>query len=176
MGAYADITSLSRFALRFYLRTLYWFRRARPRASKHSLALATWQLLNVFMCACADITYEFSWLDRQKYHFSKKYHFSNRGFVVAFPRALNLLWLSCTQCICGGAGFAVGRRGVELPPPPQNRFFQTGVSDARGHQCRTCFIENSNCARFHWFHKMTPQENRRFFGDGATRKPAVLRW
>ena len=123
MGAYADITSLSRFALRFYLRTLYWFRRARPRASKHSLALATWQLLNVFMCACADITYEFSWLDRQKYHFSKKYHFSNRGFVVAFPRALNLLWLSCTQCICGGAGFAVGRRGVELPPPPPKSLF-----------------------------------------------------
>ena len=39
-----------------------------------------------------------------------------------------------------------------------------------GYQCRIFFIENTICALFHWFQKVTPQENRHFFGGGATRK------
>ena len=62
------------------------------------------------------------------------------------------------------------RRGVELSSPKIKSLFQTGVSGARGYQCRTSFIGNSYCARFQWFKKMTPQEYRRFFGGGATRK------
>jgi len=57
MGAYADLASLTHFALRFFLHNLHWFR----PTPKPSLALATWQQLHVFMCAYAD---SLGWTDQ----------------------------------------------------------------------------------------------------------------